>query len=81
MAGHFGAGKAEYLKAYKSFLVGSADSDLAQDLRDRHSTTSNLITINNVATHWKIAKQPESTNATSNEELMSLHSKFLEIKK
>ena len=70
MAGHFGAGNAEYLKAYKSFLVESADSDLAQDLRDRRSITSNLITINNVATHWKITKQPEPTNATSNAELM-----------
>eukprot|EP00957_Ditylum_brightwellii_P059752 4536106-Ditylum_brightwellii.AAC.1 len=29
MARHFGAGKTKYLKAYKSFLVGAADSDLA----------------------------------------------------
>ena len=81
MTGHFGAGKAEFLKAYKSFLVGSSDADLARDLRDRRSTTSNLITINNVATHWKIAKQPEPTNATSNAELMALHSQLQEIKK
>eukprot|EP00957_Ditylum_brightwellii_P102230 7793237-Ditylum_brightwellii.AAC.1 len=74
MAGHFGTGKTEFLKAYKSFLVGAADSDLACDLRDRRSTTSNLITINNIATHWEIAKQPEPTNATSNAGLMSLHS-------
>eukprot|EP00957_Ditylum_brightwellii_P026222 1982951-Ditylum_brightwellii.AAC.1 len=64
-----------------SDLKGSTDSDLARDLRDTLSTTSNLITINNVATHWKIAKQPEPTNVTSNTELMSLLSKLLEIKK
>eukprot|EP00957_Ditylum_brightwellii_P212301 15367174-Ditylum_brightwellii.AAC.1 len=81
MTEHFGAGKAEYLKAYRSFFVGAAGSDLVQDLQDRHSTTSNLITINNVATHWKIAKQPEPTNATPNAELTSLHSKLQEIKK
>eukprot|EP00957_Ditylum_brightwellii_P046320 3515262-Ditylum_brightwellii.AAC.1 len=81
MAGHFGAGKAKYLKAHKSFLVRSADSDFAQDLHDRCSTTSNLIIINNVDTHWKMAKQPEPTNFTSNAELMSLHSKLQEIKK
>eukprot|EP00957_Ditylum_brightwellii_P040678 3078850-Ditylum_brightwellii.AAC.1 len=79
MAGHFGAGKAEYLKAHKSFLVCSADSDLVQDLCDRYSTASNLITINNVATHWKITKQSEPTNATSNAELMLLHRKLQEI--
>eukprot|EP00957_Ditylum_brightwellii_P155469 11834399-Ditylum_brightwellii.AAC.1 len=67
--------------SYNSFLVQSADSDLAYDIQDRCSTTSNIITLNNVATHWKIAKQPEPTNATSNAKLMSLNSEVQEIKK
>eukprot|EP00957_Ditylum_brightwellii_P083403 6339580-Ditylum_brightwellii.AAC.1 len=47
MAGNFGAGKSEFLKPYKYFSVGAADSDLACDLHDRRPTTSNPITINN----------------------------------
>eukprot|EP00957_Ditylum_brightwellii_P028810 2176545-Ditylum_brightwellii.AAC.1 len=75
MAGHFGVDQAKYMISYKSFLVRAADSDLAHDLQDRKSTTSNIITINHVVTHRKIDKQPEPTNSISKTKLMSLHSK------
>eukprot|EP00957_Ditylum_brightwellii_P000065 4808-Ditylum_brightwellii.AAC.1 len=81
MAGYFGTGQAEYSKVYTSLCTGSADSDLARDLCDRRSTTSNLITNNNVAIHWKIAKKPKPTDATSNVEIMSQYSEVNRIKK
>eukprot|EP00957_Ditylum_brightwellii_P153322 11668632-Ditylum_brightwellii.AAC.1 len=73
LASHFGAGKAEYSKLYKYIITSSANADLACDLRDTRSTTSNIITVNGVTTHWYNVKQPEPTNATSNAELMGLH--------
>eukprot|EP00957_Ditylum_brightwellii_P127684 9737194-Ditylum_brightwellii.AAC.1 len=69
----FEAGNTEYSKHYQSIITSSADLDLAHDCRDRRSATSNLITVNGVATHWYNDKQSEHTNATSNAKLMALH--------
>eukprot|EP00957_Ditylum_brightwellii_P136393 10402043-Ditylum_brightwellii.AAC.1 len=51
LASHFGTGKAEYSKLHKSIITSSANTNLVCDLRDRRSTTSNIITVNGVATH------------------------------
>eukprot|EP00957_Ditylum_brightwellii_P066497 5048553-Ditylum_brightwellii.AAC.1 len=37
---HYGSGKAEYLKQYKSFIAMYSDADLARELKERRSTTS-----------------------------------------
>ena len=70
---HFGNGKAEYLKQYKSFIDMYSDADLARELRERRSTTSIALLTNGVATHWNISKQSEPTGATSSAELFALH--------
>eukprot|EP00957_Ditylum_brightwellii_P010690 809325-Ditylum_brightwellii.AAC.1 len=58
---HFGGGKAEHLKQYKSFLDAYTDAVLARELRERRSTNSIALLTNGVATHWEISKQPEPT--------------------
>eukprot|EP00957_Ditylum_brightwellii_P037783 2857525-Ditylum_brightwellii.AAC.1 len=61
----FGSGQAEYLTMYKSFFESYDDADLAHDFRDRRSTSSNVITINQAAAHWKISKPLKPTTATT----------------
>eukprot|EP00957_Ditylum_brightwellii_P089398 6806968-Ditylum_brightwellii.AAC.1 len=70
---HFGGGKAEYLKQYKSFLEAYTDADLARELRERRSSPSIALLTNGVATHWEISKQSESIGATSSAELFTFH--------
>eukprot|EP00957_Ditylum_brightwellii_P074054 5626981-Ditylum_brightwellii.AAC.1 len=70
---HFGGGKADFLKQYKSFLETYTDADLARELRERRSTTSIALLTNGVVTHWEISKQAEPTGATSSAELFALH--------
>eukprot|EP00957_Ditylum_brightwellii_P134403 10246565-Ditylum_brightwellii.AAC.1 len=55
----------------KSFFENYNDADLAQDVRDRKSTSSIAIITNKVVTHLKISKQPEPTGATASAELCS----------
>eukprot|EP00957_Ditylum_brightwellii_P018839 1415870-Ditylum_brightwellii.AAC.1 len=70
---HYGNGKAEYLKQYKSFITIYSDADLARELRERRSSTSIALLTNGVATHWDISKQSEPTGATTSAELFALH--------
>eukprot|EP00957_Ditylum_brightwellii_P107583 8207974-Ditylum_brightwellii.AAC.1 len=56
---------------YKSFFENCDDADLTHDLRDRRSTSSIVITTNQVATHWEISKQPELAGSTIIAELCS----------
>eukprot|EP00957_Ditylum_brightwellii_P015866 1195000-Ditylum_brightwellii.AAC.1 len=53
---HFGSGKAEYLKQYKSFIAMYSDRDLSRELRERRSTTSIALLTNDVASYWDISK-------------------------
>eukprot|EP00957_Ditylum_brightwellii_P141027 10743952-Ditylum_brightwellii.AAC.1 len=56
---------------HKSFFENYDDADLAHNLRDRKSTFSIVITTNQVATHWKISKQPGPADTTTSAELCS----------
>eukprot|EP00957_Ditylum_brightwellii_P203198 15333618-Ditylum_brightwellii.AAC.2 len=71
MTYHFGAGWTEYLTMYTYLLKNYDDADLAQDLKDKKSTSSIVITINQVAINWKISKQLEPTGVTTSGELCS----------
>eukprot|EP00957_Ditylum_brightwellii_P068431 5195705-Ditylum_brightwellii.AAC.1 len=68
---HFGAGQVEYFTMYQSFFENYDNDNLAQDLRERRSISSIVITANQVAEHWEISKQPEPTGATTSAELCS----------
>eukprot|EP00957_Ditylum_brightwellii_P076419 5807849-Ditylum_brightwellii.AAC.1 len=74
---YFGKGEAEISNKYKAFFDTYNDADLACDLRNQQSTTSIVLLINGVATHWYCGKQPEPTVATSGSELVALHSSVI----
>eukprot|EP00957_Ditylum_brightwellii_P147523 11234697-Ditylum_brightwellii.AAC.1 len=69
---HFGKGEAEVSNKYKAFIDNYNDADLASDLRNWGSTTSIVLLINDIATHWYCGKQPEPTVAISGAELVAL---------
>eukprot|EP00957_Ditylum_brightwellii_P162675 12387785-Ditylum_brightwellii.AAC.1 len=69
---HFGKGEADISNKYKAFFDTYNDADLAHDLCDQQSTTSIVLLVNGIATHWYCDKQPEPTGATSGSELVAL---------
>eukprot|EP00957_Ditylum_brightwellii_P021793 1644388-Ditylum_brightwellii.AAC.1 len=74
---HYGNGKAEFLKQYKSFITMYSDADLARYLRERRSTTSIALLTNGVTTHWDISKQGKPIGAITSAELFAVHKGIL----
>eukprot|EP00957_Ditylum_brightwellii_P184837 14078061-Ditylum_brightwellii.AAC.1 len=76
---HYGNGKTEFLKQYKSFITMYLDADLAIELRERRSTTSIALLTNGVATNWDISRQGEPTGATTSTKLFALQKGILNV--